>query len=144
MKSHDKVPASLQAPERREMETFIYYVPKVSHAEHKELSIANLIPFGRENAISRELLTAKCLEYGLIQNSKDNDRRMRLLISKARIDYTILNRADDGGYYRPTKDDLLDLERYIRQEENRAVSVFKSIKTAKALYEDYKAGRLSD
>ena len=67
---------------------------------------------------------------------------MRELISKARIDYTILNLSDGNGYYRPSKDDLLDLQRYIKQEEKRAISTFKSLEMAKKLYEDYKSGRL--
>ena len=69
---------------------------------------------------------------------------MRRLVKKARIDWTILNLSDGDGYYRPTHDDLLDLRRYIRQEENRGKAVFKNIQNAKKLYEDLKAGRLNE
>ena len=104
--------------------------------------IIDFIPLGRENAISRKRLTALCVESDLIDNnSKDKDREMRKLLQKARIDYTILNNPE-GGYYRPSREDLQELSRYIRQEEKRAKSIFKDVKRAKRLYEDYLLGRL--
>ena len=104
--------------------------------------IIDFIPMGRENAISRKRLTELCVENDLIDtNKKDKDREMRLLLQKARIDYTILNNPE-GGYYRPSREDLQELSRYIRQEEKRAKSIFKDVKRAKRLYEDYKLGRL--
>ena len=124
------------------METFTVRVPKVNHDAKTVVTIADLIPEGRENAISRPVLVAKCIANGLIEKDhKDKDRYMRNLISIARLDWTILNNAEPGGYYRPTFDDLQDLRRYIRQEENRGAAIFKNIQMAKALYEDYKAGR---
>lgn len=104
--------------------------------------IIDFIPMGRENAIIRKRLTELCVENDLIDtNKKDKDREMRLLLQKARIDYTILNNPE-GGYYRPSREDLQELSRYIRQEEKRAKSIFKDVKRAKRLYEDYKLGRL--
>lgn len=104
--------------------------------------IIDFIPLGRENAISRSELTELCLLNDLIDpNIKDKDREMRKLLQKARIDYTILNNPE-GGYYRPSREDLQELSRYIRQEEKRAQSIFKDVKRAKKLYEDYKFGRL--
>lgn len=83
------------------------------------LEFAELIPEGRKNAISRKLLTEKAVTYGFIdRNRKDKDRAMRLLVKKARIDWTILNLSNGDGYYRPTHEDSLELRRYIRQEEN--------------------------
>ena len=123
----------------------IKFVVYTKDVEKKEplITIANLIPIGRENAINRNSLTELCVSFGLIdERIKDKDRLMRELISKARIDYTILNLSDGNGYYRPSKDDLLDLQRYIKQEEKRAISTFKSLEMAKKLYEDYKSGRL--
>lgn len=120
---------------------FYVYVPKGSRTEKEQHRIVELIPEGRENAIKRKDLVAKCVHMGLV-DGKDADRQMRSLIEKARIDYTILNMSDGKGYYRPTRDDLQDLQRYIKQEESRAKSSFKNISMAKALYEDYKAGRL--
>lgn len=123
--------------------SFSYFTKKAKGIK-ENITVADLIPIGRENAISREKLTQKCISSGLIENSKDSDRRMRLLVSKARIDYTILNLSDGNGYYRPSHDDLLDLQRYIRQEESRAKSTFRNLSLAKKLYEDLKVGRLNE
>lgn len=124
--------------------TFIY-TPKINHEVKEVITIADLIPEGRDNAVSRALLTEKCVANGLIdKNVKDKDRAMRNLVKKARIDWTILNLSDGDGYYRPTHEDLLELRRYIRQEENRGKAVFNNIQNAKKLYEDLKAGRLED
>lgn len=121
---------------------FVVYTKDVEKKE-PAITIADLIPIGRENAINRNALTELCVSFGLIdERIKDKDRLMRELISKARIDYTILNLSDGNGYYRPSKDDLLELQRYIRQEEKRAISTFKNLEMAKKLYEDYKSGRL--
>ena len=121
---------------------FVVYTKDVKKKE-PAITIVDLIPIGRENAINRNALTELCVSFGLIdERIKDKDRLMRELISKARIDYTILNLSDGNGYYRPSKDDLLDLQIYIRQEEKRAISTFKNLEMAKKLYEDYKSGRL--
>ena len=124
--------------------TFIY-TPKINHEVKEVITIADLIPEGRDNAVSRALPTEKCVANGLIdKNVKDKDRAMRNLVKKSRIDWTILNLSDGDGYYRPTHEDLLELRRYIRQEENRGKAVFNNIQNAKKLYEDLKAGRLNE
>lgn len=106
-------------------------------------TVADLIPVGRENAISRKALVSLCVAHGLIDDSiKDKDRAMRALVQKARIDYVILNLSNGDGYYRVSKDDMQDLQRYIRQEEKRAKASFKNLKKARALYEDFKYGRI--
>ena len=69
---------------------------------------------------------------------------MRKLVEKARIDFTILNISDGNGYFRVSREDLQDLQRYIRQEDNRAKAAFKNHALAKKLYEDYKVGRIKD
>lgn len=122
------------------METFhIYQKPG---KERNVTTVADLIPVGRENAISRKTLVSLCTQYGLVDDSvKDKDRAMRLLVQKARVDYVILNLSNGDGYYRPSLEDTQDLQRYIRQEESRAKAAFKNIKMARALYEDYKHGR---
>lgn len=116
-----------------------------------KITIADLIPVGRENAIKRRVLLFLCFENELVDKPLDvndekemekADRAMRKLIEKARADYVILNLSNGKGYYRVSKDDLQDLQRYIRQEEKRAKSAFKNIKRARALYEDYKHGRV--
>ena len=46
-----------------------------------EVNIAELIPIGRDNAISRNDLTEKCVMFGLIdRNASDKDSEMRRLI----------------------------------------------------------------
>lgn len=99
------------------------------------ITIADLIPVGRENAIKREELLKSCIQNGIATN----DRQMRDKIARAKKkDYVILNNSDSRGYYRPAfEDDMQDLQRYIRQEEKRAKSTFKNIQRAKALYDDY-------
>lgn len=120
------------------METFSIYKPV---AKGKPIiTIADLIPIGRENAIKREELLRRCIEAGIAFT----DRAMRKLLERAKMDYVILNHSDGNGYYRPSREDMQDLQRYIRQEEKRAKSSFRNIKRAKALYEDYKNGRIEE
>lgn len=132
---------AVKAVQESRMEHFFLYVPQ-GNGEKVEHSIVDLIPVGRENAISRELLVRLCIQNGLVKDNKYADRSMRKLIEKSRVDFTILNLSDGYGYYRPSSDDLKDLQRYIRQEEKRAKSTFKNLSMAKKLYEDYKVGRL--
>lgn len=107
----------------------------------EQLGIADLIPIGRENAIKRSCLVNECIKHNLVK-SADADREMRRLIQKARIDYVILNLSNGEGYYRPSFEDIQDLQRYIRQEKSRAIQSFSNVKRARALYEDYKRGRI--
>lgn len=134
---------AVQAVQECKMEHFFMYVPKGNgHVPEKD-DIIDLIPIGRDNAISRKVLVQLCVNKGLIEEDvKDKDRVMRKLIEKARMNYTILNLSDGSGYYRVSKDDLQDLNRYIRQEEHRAKATFKNLSMAKKLYEDYRTGRL--
>jgi hypothetical protein len=128
------------------MEHFAVHTPKATPTP-PAISIIDLIPVGRDNAISRDYLVTLCVQKGLVDQKlrpESRDRAMRRLLEKERLDYTILNLSDGEGYYRPSRDDLQDLQRYIRQEENRAKSTFRNISNAKALYEDYKRGRLTE
>ena len=123
------------------METFSLYQKKASGTTR--FTIADLVPVGRENAISRKMLTQLCLQNSLIDDSvKDKDRAMRNLLEKDRRDFVILNLSTGEGYYRPTVEDIQDLQRYIRQEESRAKASFRNLKMARALYEDFKHSRL--
>ena len=128
------------------MEHFAVYMPKATPTP-PAITIIDLIPVGRDNAISRDYLVTLCVQKGLVDQKlrpESRDRAMRQLLEKARLDYTVLNLSRGEGYYRPSRDDLQDLQRYIRQEENRAKSTFRNISNAKALYEDYKRGRLTE
>lgn len=133
---------AVNAVQESKMEHFFMYTPQGTGVK-KEHSIVDLIPIGRDNAISRQMLVQLCIQNGLIEKDTDGDRSMRKLIEKARLDYTILNLSDGHGYYRPSREDLQDLQRYIRQEEKRAKSTFKNLSMAKRLYEDYKYGRIN-
>lgn len=128
------------------MEHFAVYTPKATPTP-PAITIIDLIPVGRDNAISRDYLVTLCVQKGLVDQKlrpESRDRAMRRLLEKARLDYTVLNLSRGEVYYRPSRDDLQDLQRYIRQEENRAKSTFRNISNAKALYEDYKRGRLTE
>lgn len=114
-------------------------------APQNEVTIIDLIPIGKDNAISRESLTELCVCNHLINpNMSDKDRAMRRLLEKARRDCTILNISDGNGYYRASKDDLSDLRKYIRQEDNRARAAFRNHSLARKLYEDYKSERIQE
>lgn len=89
------------------------------------MEIRDLIPYGRENAVTRENL---CILTGL------NDRVVRNEIKKLRRDMPILNLQDRSGYYMPRTDndfELMELKRFINQESKRARSIFYSLKGAK-------------
>ena len=73
------------------------------------------IPFGKDNAISREALAAKL---------NTTDRRMRQMIEDARNQGVfILNDGDGKGYYQTT--DLDEMERSYRSDRARALSILK-------------------
>lgn len=136
---------AVEAIEVASMNRFYMYAPKASPKPKEEtlLSIAELIPFGKENAIRRRDLLKKCVDIGLVdEKAKDPDRNMRKLISRARLDFAILNDQDSQGYYRPTKEDYAELRKHIAQEKKRAVSVFRTIRQEEALLEDIMAERL--
>lgn len=117
-----------------------FYINKPAAKGKPVFGIADFIPIGMDKAITREELLNVCISEGLCKS----DREMRKLIEKARIDYVILNHSDGRGYYRPSREDMQELQRYIRQEEKRAKSTFKNITMAKALYEDYQHGRIEE
>ena len=144
---------AVEAIHESRMEHFFMYVPKGTGVKEKP-SIVDLIPVGRENAISRELLIQKCVDAGLVGANltpKSKDRAMRELVKEARQHpngYTIINLSCGMGYYQLTSQhkasllEIHDLQKYIKQEEKRAKSTFKNISMAKRLYEDYKHGRI--
>lgn len=126
------------------MERFEVYTPKVTPTP-PAITIIDLIPVGRDNAISREYLVTLCVQHGLVkENLKDKDRAMRDLVGEARKEYVVLNLSDGNGYYRPTLKEFLDLQRHIRQIRSRINKEEERLKPELALYEDYKRGRLTE
>lgn len=126
------------------MERFAVYTPKATPTP-PAVTIIDLIPTGRDNAISRDYLVTLCVQHGLVkENLKDKDRAMRDLVGEARKEYVVLNLSDGNGYYRPTLKEFLDLQRHIRQIRSRINKEEERIKPELALYEDYKRGRLTE
>jgi hypothetical protein len=126
------------------MEHFTVYTPKATPTP-PAITIIDLIPVGRDNAISRDYLVTLCVQHGLVkENLKDKDRAMRDLVGEARKEYVVLNLSDGNGYYRPTLKEFLDLQRHIRQIRSRINKEEERLKPELALYEDYKRGRLTE
>lgn len=94
--------------------------------------IVKYIPYGRENAISRDNLAIK---VGC------SDRIMRDLISKARKKTVIINIQNGSGYYRPTENDMEDVLKYKHQEENRATEVFDNLQPVREFIRKYGKGK---
>lgn len=142
---------AVEAVNNSMMQRFYTYVPKGNGNAQKDLPIIELLPIGRDNAIPRKTLINRCIASGLISpdvKESTADRKMRDLLTNAKQEgYTILNLSDGNGYYRLTSgykaslEEIQDLQRYIRQEENRGKVIFKNISMTKALYEDLKHGR---
>ena len=85
-----------------------------------DINILNYIHKGRENAVTRERLR---------QLTGLTDCKVRELIREARQSVPIVNLSDGRGYYVPTKEEEVD--KYIRQEEHRAKSIFANLQSAK-------------
>ena len=129
------------------METFYIYTPKATgnRSPDKIEILVSFIKYGKENAIKREDLTKKCVEAGII-SSKDElnqDRAMRMLLNRARVDYSIsiTNDGDGKGYYRPTKSDLKLLSRNNNTSKKKAISSFVGNKVNVAMEDDFRHGR---
>lgn len=82
----------------------------------------DMIPVGRENAVSRAQL---CIKTGM------TDRQMRREIHQLRRDHCILNVQDGNGYFRPTEKDAALVRRFVLQEKSRALSGLWASKGAK-------------
>ncbi len=88
------------------------------------LNIVNIIPFGKDNAISR---TALCHITGL------SDRAVRDAIADARNEHVILSVRDGKGYFRPTEEEKKDVEIWLKIEASRANSINKAMETARKM-----------
>ena len=129
------------------METFYIYTPKATgnRSPDKIEILISFIKYGKENAIKRAELTKKCVEAGII-SSKDEDnqdRAMRRLLNRARVDYniSITNDGDGKGYYRPTKSDIKLLSRNNNTSKKKAISSFIGNKVNVAMEDDFRHGR---
>lgn len=88
--------------------------------------ILSMIPFGRDNAVSRQQL--KTL-------AQMDDRKVRECIERLRDDHLILH-STKGGYYRPTETETDEIIRFVRTERKRAKSVLKGVRAAEEYLEE--------
>ena len=129
------------------METFYIYTPKATgnRSPDKIEILVSFIKYGKENAIKREDLTKKCVEAGIISSEDEvnQDRAMRRLLNRAKVDYniSITNDGDGKGYYRPTKSDLKLLSRNNNTSKKKAISSFVGNKVNVAMEDDFRHGR---
>lgn len=86
------------------------------------MSIENMIPYGQENAVTRDEL---CAMTGL------SDRKLRELIAEARRNVCIINLQDGRGYFRPLETEKELVKRYFEQERARAKTTLWAIRGAK-------------
>ena len=86
------------------------------------MNIIDFIPFGKENAITRERLKAMT---GL------PDREIRDMIKKERRYRPIINMQDGDGYFQPTQEEKDYVQKWLKQETRRAKSSFRSLRGAK-------------
>lgn len=105
------------------------------------IRLIDLIPYGKNNAVSRKFLVGLAEMYGLIpEGQRDKDRYVRNLIQDARKHNVII--CDANGYYIPDEDDVTELSKYITKEHSRALAIHTDIKMARAVLEDMQHGRL--
>lgn len=92
------------------------------------MNIIEYIPKGCANAISRKSL---CIKTGL------NDRVVRRLIEEARRETIIISNDDGSGYWiypdKPTEHEKACLERFVKQQESRAKSIFYALYPARQM-----------
>lgn len=95
------------------------------------MNIVDYIPTGYENAISRKDL---CHKTGL------NDRVVRNLIEEARRTTIIISNNDGSGYWlypkEPTEKEKLLLNRFVKQQESRAKSIFYALRPARIMMKE--------
>lgn len=104
--------------------------------------VANIIPKGHENAIKLEQVVSIFNNYGWVGES--DYRGARRIIERVGYEYTICNLQDGAGYFRPTKKDLMDFKKWIKQEEARISKVSKRLKIGRGLFEDFLKDRLEE
>ena len=93
---------------------------------HVTINIVDFIPEGSEKAISRRDL---CRVTGL------SDRVVRSLIEEARRETIIISNNDGSGYWlypeHPTEAEKQLLNKYVKQQESRAKSIFYALRPAR-------------
>lgn len=88
------------------------------------MSVVNVIPKGRENAISRSELSIMC---GI------GDRDMRREIAQAREQGVMIVNTGDGYY---VTDDPNDVARQYRADRRRALSTLRRLRAMRKMLQD--------
>ena len=108
----------------------------------EQIRLIDLIPYGKDNAISRKMLVADADFMGLIPNTvRSKDRYVRKLLQEARKDNAIICKPR-GGYYIPDEEDATELAEYITKEHGRALAIHTDLVMARRILEDMEHGRL--
>lgn len=81
------------------------------------MDILQYIPFGQENAVSRQHLA------NLYGGGESGDRKARDAIEKGRRTHVIINSQDGKGYFQPTDAEAHLVEKQYRQTDHRANSI---------------------
>lgn len=114
----------------KEMERYKWETGQYMNLPEPEdaFKITDYIPQGCANAISRKSL---CKITGL------NDRAVRAMIEEARRETIIISNTDGTGYWvypdNPTEHERELLEKYVRQQESRAKSIFYALYPARQM-----------
>ena len=95
-------------------------------ASTTSLLIWENIGTGRENTTSSERLQ---------QLSGLSERDLRKTIEQLRRSGRVIISAVDGGYYKPAN--TAELKRFIHKENSRALSVLKTLKSARKLLHEW-------
>lgn len=96
------------------------------------MNVINLIPRGKENAITRS-------ELSNLTNIPD--RELREIIKRQCLEQKVLVigiQGTGGGYYIPT--DPSDINDYIRAEHSRAMKILTNVSLAKDVKADMERG----
>lgn len=92
------------------------------------MNITDFLQMGSENATSRKRL---CAATGL------SDRIVRRMIEEERRNTIIISNDDGSGYWifpdDPTEEEILLLKKYVKQQENRAKSIFYALYPARQM-----------
>lgn len=120
----DALEEILQTPRDELFDGLEIFLIEADNTPAKDITfrIANTVPEGKKNAISRQELAEK---LGV------SDRKMREWVEKAKADGLLVNNDQDGvGYYQPTEPE--ELQRQYRQTYNRAMSMLVQLKYMRA------------
>lgn len=97
------------------------------------MCIEEYIPYGKDNAISREQLCGV---------ARLSDRQMRQEIEDARKRCPIINLQDGKGYYRPTAEEKSDVEAWLRIQKSWMNKIREAMLGARNYIQDV-SGQLS-